>query len=161
MTVARDIMKTDLISVTPETEVIQAARLLLEHHINGVPVLDGDGNLVGILCQSDLVVQQKKVPVPSLFTFLDGFIATSSLRQMEKELRKIAAITVAEAMTPEPVTVGPETRIETVAELMVDNNFHTLPVVEDGRLIGIIGKEDILRTLLPGPRKQEQETEAK
>jgi CBS domain-containing protein len=153
MTVARDIMETDIISVSPGTEVIQAARLLLEHHINGVPVIDEDGVLVGILCQSDLVAQQKKVPIPSLFTFLDGFIATSSLRNIEKELRKIAAITVEEAMTPNPVTVGPETRIETVAELMVDNNFHTLPVVEDGKLIGIIGKEDILRTLLPGSRE--------
>jgi CBS domain-containing protein len=52
-------------------------------------------------------------------------------------------------MTPEPVSVHPDTGIETVAALMVDNNFHTLPVVENSRLVGIIGKEDVLRTLLP------------
>lgn len=153
MTIARDIMKTDVVTISPETEVIEAARMLLERHINGLPVIDEQGSLVGILCQSDLVAQQKKVPVPSLFTFLDGFVATSSIRQMEKELRKIAAIRVSEAMTPDPVTIQPETRLETVAELMVDNNFHTLPVVEGGRLVGIVGKEDVLRTLLPRPRK--------
>ena len=52
-------------------------------------------------------------------------------------------------MTPEPVAVQPDTQIETVAALMVDSNFHTLPVVERSRLVGIIGKEDVLRTLLP------------
>ncbi len=52
-------------------------------------------------------------------------------------------------MTPEPVAVQPDTQIETVAALMVDSNFHTLPVVEGSRLVGIIGKEDVLRTLLP------------
>ena len=54
-------------------------------------------------------------------------------------------------MTPEPVTVRPDTGLETVAALMVDSNFHTLPVIENSRLVGIIGKEDVLRTLLPTP----------
>jgi hypothetical protein len=105
--------------------------------------------LVGILCQSDLIAQQKKLPIPTLFTFLDSVIQLNSAKQIEKQIRKIAALTVAEAMTPEPITVHPDTGIETVAALMVDNNFHTLPVVENSRLVGIIGKEDVLRTLLP------------
>jgi len=70
------------------------------------------------------------------------------MKQIEKQVSKIAALTVSEAMTPEPVTVRPDTGIETVASLMVDSNFHTLPVVEDSDLVGIIGKEDVLRTLL-------------
>ncbi|MCP4373323.1 MAG: CBS domain-containing protein, partial [Deltaproteobacteria bacterium] len=70
------------------------------------------------------------------------------MKQLEKQVGKIAALTVSEAMTPEPVTVRPDTGIETVASLMVDNNFHTLPVVKDSDLVGIIGKEDVLRTLL-------------
>jgi CBS domain-containing protein len=52
-------------------------------------------------------------------------------------------------MTPNPVTVGPDSNIETVAALMVDNNFHTLPVVDKGALVGVVGKEDILKTLIP------------
>jgi CBS domain-containing protein len=73
------------------------------------------------------------------------------MKQFEKQVQKIAATTVAQAMTPNPVAVRPDTDIEAVAALMVDNNFHTIPVVDEGELVGIVGKEDILRTLIPGP----------
>ena len=145
----KDFMTKEVITVSPETEIVYATKLLLENRINGVPVLDGTGKLVGILCQSDLISQQKKLPVPSFFTFLDGLIPLTSMKQLEKEVQKIAATTVAQAMTPKPVSVSPDTGIEAVAALMVDNNFHTIPVVEEGRLVGIVGKEDILRTLMP------------
>lgn len=145
----KDIMKTDVITVTPETEIINAAKLLLEKHINGVPVIDKSEKVIGILCQSDIISQQKKFPIPSLFTFLDGFISLTSMKSIEKEVKKIAAITVEQAMTVKPVTVKSDTGIEAVAALMVDNNFHTLPVVDDGKLVGIVGKEDVLRTLIP------------
>ncbi|MBU1055188.1 MAG: CBS domain-containing protein [Proteobacteria bacterium] len=149
MLIVKDIMKTNVITVMPETEIVQAAKLLLENHINGVPVIDTSGKLVGILCQSDIISQQKKFPIPTLFTFLDGFIPLTSMKHIEKEVQKIAAITVGQAMTVNPVTVKPDTSIEVVAALMVDNNFHTLPVIDDGKLIGIVGKEDVLRTIIP------------
>lgn len=148
MITAKDIMATDLITVTPDMDISMAAKILLDNRINGVPVVDDGGRLVGILCQSDLITQQKKLPIPTLFTFLDGLIRLTSMKQIEKQVSKIAALKVLEAMTPEPVTVRPDTGIETVASLMVDNSFHTLPVVEDSDLVGIIGKEDVLRTLL-------------
>ena len=144
----KDIMTKDVITVSPDTEILVATKILLEKHINGVPVLDDAGNLVGILCQSDLIVQQKKIPTPSLFTLLDGFIPLTSQKKIEKEVQKIAATTVAQAMTPNPVVVPPDTTIEAVAALMVDSSYHTLPVVDEGKLIGIIGKEDVLRTLM-------------
>jgi len=145
----KDIMTKELITVSPETEIVHATKLLLENRINGVPVTDETGKLVGILCQSDLIAQQKKLPVPSFFTFLDGLITLTSMKQFEKQVQKIAAITVAQAMTPNPIAVRPDTGIEEVAALMVDNNFHTIPVVDEGDLVGIVGKEDILRTLIP------------
>lgn len=155
MLTAKDIMNPEVITVRPDTEITKAAGILLEQKINGLPVVDEKGELVGILCQSDLIVQQKKMPIPSLFTFLDGLIALTSMKQIEKEVRKIAAIVVADAMTVDPVTVEPDTGIETVAALMVDNSFHTLPVVEAGRLVGIIGKADILKTLTAPPSPSE------
>jgi CBS-domain-containing membrane protein len=145
----KDIMTTEIITVSPETEIVQATKLLLENRINGLPVLDESGRLVGILCQSDLIAQQRKLPIPSFFTLLDGLIPLTSEKQIDKQVRKIAAVTVAEAMTPDPVTVQPDTNIEEVAALMVDRNFHTIPVVDEGELVGIVGKEDILRTLMP------------
>jgi CBS domain-containing protein len=149
MVTAKDIMTTDVVVATPEMEIVQAAKKMLEKGINGMPVIDADNQLVGILCQSDLVAQQKKLPLPTLFTFLDGVFQLSSGPQIEKEVKKIAALCVADAMTPDPITVTPDTGIETIAALMVDNRFHTIPVVEDNRVRGIIGKADVLRTLLP------------
>ncbi len=151
MITVRDIMTPNLITVTQDMDIAGAAKILLDNRINGVPVVDDSGQLVGILCQSDLITQQKKLPIPTLFTFLDGLIRLTSMKQLEKQVGKIAALTVSEAMTPKPVTVKLDTRLETVAALMVDSNFHTLPVVEDSNLVGVIGKEDVLRTLLPTP----------
>ena len=88
----KDIMTTDLITVSSETEILQAATVLLGSHINGVPVVDEAGKLVGILCQSDLIAQQKRLPIPSFFTFMDGLFSTSSAKQIEKQIQKIAAI---------------------------------------------------------------------
>lgn len=148
MLTAKDIMSKNIVSISPESEITQAAKLLLEERVNGLPVIDGSGRLVGILCQSDLIAQQKKISLPSLFTLLDGFIPLQSSKQLDREFEKISALTVEKAMTPDPVTVSPDATLEDVATLMVNNNYHTLPVIEDGKLIGIIGKEDILRTLI-------------
>ena len=145
----KEIMTENPITVTADMEIFKAAKILLDNRINGVPVVNDSGKLVGILCQSDLIAQQKKLPVPSLFSFLDGYISLSSMKNIEKEVRKIAASAVSDAMTPNPVTVGPDSSIETVAALMVDHNLYTLPVVDKGALVGVVGKEDILRTLMP------------
>jgi CBS-domain-containing membrane protein len=145
---AKDIMTRDIITVNPAMEIAQAAELLLEKRINGVPVVNDSGMLVGILCQSDLIAQQKNIPIPSLFTLLDGYISLTLSKRLDREVAKIAAAKVAEAMTPNPVTVEPETDIEKVAALMVEKNYHTLPVIDEGRLVGIVGKEDVLRTIL-------------
>jgi len=144
----KDIMTRDLITVSPEMEITHAAKLLLEKRISGVPVVDGEGKMVGILCQSDLITQQKRFPIPSVFTLLDGIISLTSMKHIEKEAQKISATTVAHAMTPNPFTVTLEMSIEEVATIMVDKKFHTLPVVDKEKLVGIVGKEDILKTLM-------------
>jgi CBS-domain-containing membrane protein len=145
---AQDIMSPDVVTLPADMDFAAAAKILLESHFNGAPVVDDQGRLLGILCQSDLVAQHKRLPVPTLFTLLDSFVRLTPAKQLEKQVRKIAALTVAEAMTPDPVTVSPDTAIETIAGLMVDSNLHTLPVVQEGRLVGVIGKEDVLRTLI-------------
>lgn len=150
---ARDIMTKNVVTVTPDTEITQAAKILLENHFNGLPVVDDKGRLVGIICQDDLIVQQKKFPLPSLFTFFDGLIPLTSYRSLEKEMAKIVAATVAQAMTPDPITIDPDATLEDIATLMVNNNIHTLPVLDQGRLVGVIGKEDVLRTLMPADRQ--------
>jgi len=147
-------MSKNVVTVSPDMDIVQVAAILLEKRINGLPVVDSNGRLVGIICQSDLIAQQKQLPIPSIFNLLDGLIPLKSLNKIEKEVQKISATTVAHAMTVDPVSVDPEASIETVASLMVNENFHSLPVVERGKLVGIVGKEDVLRTLLPGAEKK-------
>ncbi len=144
----KDIMTKDPITVSPGDEVFKAADLLFDNHINGLPVIDNNRKVVGILCQSDLIVQQKKLPIPSFFTLLDGLIPLASGKQLEKEVQKITATLVEQAMTKNPVVVKPDTGVEVVAALMVDKSFHTLPVVDKGILVGVVGKEDVLKTIL-------------
>ena len=150
---ARDIMTKNVITVTPDTEITQAAKLLLENHFNGLPVVDESGKLIGIICQDDLIIQQKRLPLPSLFTFFDGLIPLTSYRSLEKEVEKIVAATVSQAMTTDPITIDPDASLEDIATLMVNNNIHTLPVMDRDRLVGVIGKEDVLRTLMPSEKQ--------
>jgi len=145
----QDIMTKDPVVISPQARITDAAGVLLEHKFNGLPVVDDRGQLLGIISQDDLIFQQKKIPVPSFFTVLDGTISLFSEKKIQQEIEKIAATTVAEAMTPDPVTITPETSLEDIATLMVKNSIHTLPVLDKGKLVGIIGKEDVLRTLMP------------
>jgi CBS-domain-containing membrane protein len=150
---AIDIMTPDPVTLAPDTDILAAAKLLLERKINGAPVVDPKGMLVGVLTQSDLVAQQKQVTMPSVFAMLDGFIALSSREDFEREIQKIAATKVSQAMTAHPKSVNPQTPIDEIATIMVNEKLFTLPVVDSGKLVGVVGKEDILRTLLEHQHK--------
>jgi len=151
---AKDIMTRDPITATPEMEIAQAAQLLLEKGINGLPVVEESGKVVGILCQSDLIMQQKKLPIPSIFTTLDGFIPLTSMKHIDEEVQKMTGATVARTMTKKVVTIRPDLGIDEIATLMVEKSYHTLPVVDEGKLVGIVGKEDVLKTLISGAEKE-------
>ena len=145
---AKDIMETRVISVTPETEVPKAVKILLNNHINGIPVVNSAEELVGILCQSDLIFQQKKIPIPPILAIFDSIIPLSSSQKLEDSFKKMSATTVEQAMVKNPVAVQADTPVSEIANLMVEKHFHTIPVVEGKKLLGIIGKEDILKTLV-------------
>ena len=144
-------MTREVITINPEADITEAVKILLDKGINGLPVVDGEGRLVGILCQSDLVRMQKSLPIPSLFTLLDGFVPLSSSALLEAEVKRIAASKVSDAMSTKVVTVPPDMTIDEIAALMVDKKFHTLPVTDHGKLLGIVGKKDVIKTLIPRP----------
>lgn len=147
-------MTPDPVTISPDASIAEAAKILLEKRFNGLPVVK-DGKLVGVLCQSDLVAQQQSLKFPSVFTLFDGFIPLPGWKQAEQDFMKMNALTVAEAMSVEPVTAGPDTPLEDLANLMVKAKFYSLPVVEDGKVVGIVGKEDILRTLVAKSRAEQ------
>jgi len=147
---AQDIMTRDPLTLRPDDDIVAAARIMIEKRINGLPVVDEAGALVGVITQSDLVAQQKTLNLPSVFTMFDGFLPLASLDRVEAEFKKITAMTVAQAMTRDPIFVAPDTPLDRIASLMADRHYHTLPVVDAGRLVGVLGKEDVIRTLIPG-----------
>lgn len=146
---AKDIMEKNIITLSPDTEISKAVEILLKNHINGVPVVNADGELMGILCQSDLIFQQKDIPIPPIFAILDSVFPLSSSKSLEDQFQKMAATKVSQAMVKKVATVTPDTSVSEIAGLMVEKHFHTLPVVEGKKLVGIIGKEDVLKTLMP------------
>ncbi len=144
-------MTREVITIDPEADITEAVKILLDKGVNGLPVVDDAGHLVGILCQSDLVRMQKNLPIPSLFTLLDGFVPLSSSALLEAEVKRIAASKVSDAMSAKVVTIPPDMTIDEIAALMVDKKFHTLPVTDKGKLLGVVGKKDVIKTLIPRP----------
>lgn len=147
---ARDIMTKDVVTVHPQTTVRALAALLLERKISGVPVVDEAGKVLGVVTESDLIFQNKKVHLPTAVAILDAFVFLESPGKMEQELKKIAGAKVGDICSQQLVTVGPETELEELATLMAESKVHTLPVLDENRLVGIIGKSDIIRTIAQG-----------
>jgi CBS domain-containing protein len=147
MKTARDIMTTDVIAVRKDTSLKELAKLLYERHINGAPVVDESGALIGVICESDLIRKNKKLHIPTVVTFLDAVFYLESSKTFEKEVERISATTVGDLYQPKVLTVIPETPIEEIASLMSQKKAYTLPVVEGDRLVGVIGKGDLIRTL--------------
>ena len=128
-----DCMTRDPITVDPRTTLPIAYQLMRINNVRRLPVVDEDGRLVGIVTMGDVREARPK--------------ETEGLSSWELHL-KTASLEVREFMTPNPLTVGPEDSLRTAARLMLDHKVGGLPVVEDGRVVGIITVSDILRLLL-------------
>lgn len=128
--------------------VKELARLLFKHKIGGVPVQDETGKVIGVVTESDLIDQNKKVHIPTVVSFLDGFLFLESPGKMENDLKKMAGITVGDICSRKLISVAPETPLDEVATLMAEKQVHTLPVMDNDQLVGVIGKTDIIKTLV-------------
>ena len=147
---AQDLMTESVIAVTKETEVRELAQILTENKISGAPVIDGAGKLVGVVTESDLIFQNKKVHIPTAVAILDAFFFLESPEKMEQEMKKMAGVTVGEIYAAEVISVQKDTPLEELATLMAEKNIHTLPVLDQDELVGVIGKSDIIRTIAEG-----------
>lgn len=145
---ASDIMTKDVVTVSKDTTVAELANLLGTHNIGGTPVVDAQGHLLGVVTESDLIDQTKKVHIPTVITILDSVIYLESPEKMEKEMLKMAGATVGDIFTEDAQTVVEDTSLEEIATIMSEKNIHTLPVIRDSELVGIIGKGDIIKTLI-------------
>lgn len=148
MLTAADIMNREVITISHDATVKDLARLLAIHQISGVPVVDDSGTVIGVVTESDLIYQTKKVHIPTVIAILDSVFYLENPDKMEDEMKKISGAKVADICTRNPVTVVETTPLDEIATIMAERNMHTLPVMKDGVLMGVIGKRDIIRTLI-------------
>lgn len=142
-----DVMTRDVVTVTPETGVQEIARLLWTRGISGVPVVDASGALVGIVSELDLLVRNANLHIPQYLRVLDVMIPLGNRHEFDEEMRRALGATAADVMTANVVSVSPETDLADAATLMIDKDVNRLPVVADGRIVGIISRADFVRLL--------------
>ncbi len=147
MLTARDIMTKDVISVTPQTTVEELARILIEHHFSGAPVVDEEGKLLGIVTEHDLITKEKRLHIPTVVRILDAFIYLESQKKFEAELHRMVATRVGDICNKDVVTVTEDTTVTEMATLMAEKGIHILPVMREGKMVGIVGKEDLLKAI--------------
>ena len=145
---AGDIMTTEVMTVKEETPLKELAEILYENHINGVPVVDDEGLLIGIICESDLIRKDKKLHIPTVVALFDAVFFLESQKNIEKEIQQITATTVEELFTRKVITVDEKTPIDEIATLMTQKKIYTVPVMDGDRLVGIVGKADVIRTFV-------------
>lgn len=147
---AGQVMTADVLTFAPDEPVVDAMARLVEADVDGGPVVDADGRVVGMLSTGDLIVQESRLHFPTVISVLGGLIELpSSQKHFEEDLRKAASATVSDAMESDVVTVTAEDTVETVATRMHDADVSRIPVVDaDERLVGIVARGDILKAII-------------
>ncbi|SPD75939.1 CBS domain protein [uncultured Desulfobacterium sp.] len=148
MLTACDIMTTGVITVKKETSIKELAKILYDNNINGVPVVDDKGFVIGIICESDLIRKDKKLHIPTVVAVFDAVFYIENPKKFEKEIQRFNATTVNDLYTEKVVTVAEKTPIDEIATIMTEKKIYTIPVMDGERLVGIIGKADLIRTLV-------------
>ncbi len=143
---AKDIMTKDVITIRSEATVEELARLLIEHRISGVPVVNDENRIEGIVTENDLIRKNKRLHIPTVIRLFDAYLMVGS-KSMEKEIKNMAATTVDEICTREVVSIKEETSLDEIATIMAEQHTHLLPVLSDGAVVGIVGKADVVRSM--------------
>src|ERR1700739_1279438 len=141
---AHQIMTRPVITVTPETTIIEAANTMLQRHVSGLPVVDAAGKLVGIISEGDFIRRseigtQRRRGRFLKFILGSGKEATDFVHEHGRR--------VAEIMTPDPLTINEDTDLETIVELMEKNGVKRLPVMHGDKLVGIVSRSNLLQAV--------------
>jgi CBS domain-containing protein len=142
----QDVMTADVITVGPEVSVHKAARLMSDHGVSGLPVVDTDGRVIGIVTEGDLIAGQA---APRARRWWQRFFADPDA--LARDYRKAAGTTVGDVMTVAVVTVSPDLRIDAAARILYDRGLRRAPVVRHGRLVGILARGDLVKALAATP----------
>ena len=144
-----EIMDTDPVTVAPESSVEDVVAAMREHELPGLPVVDSEGTVWGIVTEADLVLPDEDgdLHIPHYINLFGGTVFLEPLSRFGDRLRKAFAANAADMMTRDVDTVGPDTSIREAARLIHESGHNRLPVVEDGKLVGVVTRLDVLGAL--------------
>jgi CBS domain-containing protein len=148
MLTAKDIMTKEVVTVKPDTSIEELANLLVKHQISGAPVVDESGRLYGIVTEHDLISQNKRLHIPTVVSFLDAAIYLESSKKFEQDVKRLTATKVGEICSRKVVTISEDTSLVDIATIMAEKNMHLLPVVREGKVCGVVGKRDVVKSVL-------------
>ncbi|MDM8521566.1 CBS domain-containing protein [Anaerolineales bacterium HSG6] len=143
----RNIMTTDVISVSPGTAVSEIAKLIAEKGITGVPVINEQEEVLGVVTELDMIVRNTHFKMPNFVMILDIVIHLESKRDYEERLRNVLGTRAEQIMSKPAVTIAPSASIEDLANIMVDKRMNPVPVVENGKLVGVVSRRDVIRLM--------------
>jgi CBS domain-containing protein len=144
-----DIMDTDPVTVSPDDDVDTVVRVLRRHELHGVPVVNTAGRPVGIVTEADLVLTDGDADLylPHYIELMGGVIFLERLRRFEAKLRKAAALQAKDLMTADPLTIDANAGVHEAGRIIVSSGHNRLPVVEHGRLVGVVTRVDVLEAV--------------
>lgn len=147
---ARDIMSTNVITIKKDTTVEEIAKVLTDNNISGVPVVDDDNRVIGMVTQKDLLYKEVEPRFPPVVELLGGLIFLKGVKHYNEELKKLVGTKAEDIMTKNVITVNMDTEIERIAELMVENDINRIPVIDNKKLMGIVSRADIIKFIADG-----------
>jgi CBS domain-containing protein len=148
-TLVRDIMDANPQTVREDTPVQDVIKLLRQNELPGVPVVNEGGRCVGIVTENDLVISDDEgdLHLPHYIELIGGIVFLEPLQRFEARLNKAFAANAEDMMTSDPVTVAPETTVREAAHVIAEQGHNRLPVVDHGRLVGVVTRVDVLGAL--------------
>ena len=148
----RDIMDADPVSVTVADSVETVLHVMRDHELSGVPVVNEGGRCVGIITEADLVISEEgaDLHLPHYFELFGGVVFLEPVQRFEERLRKAFGSRARDLMTPDPVTISPDASVQEAARVIARRKHNRLPVVEHGRLVGVVTRLDVLDALTAG-----------
>jgi CBS-domain-containing membrane protein len=142
---AKDVMSRDLVTIAADATVLQAARLMLQHHISGLPVVDASGNLVGILSEGDFLRRRETGTQRRRSRWLEFLMGPGKIAS---EYTHSHGMRVSEVMTENVRTISEDTELEEIVELMERHRIKRVPVVRDGKLTGIVTRSNLMHAMV-------------
>ena len=144
----KEMMTKNVVTVPPDAKIEDIAKVLIEHKISGVPVVDDVGNLLGIVSEGDLLHKEVSPQVPDIVNILGAFIYYNGVERYNEEVKKLMARTAEEIMTSKVITVTEDEEISKVGELMMKHNIKRVPVMKSWQMVGIVSLADVIKTLI-------------